>query len=155
MKSVLNLKFRRYFFRRRRLCYNLHLTDLQNTSTERNIKKIWEQWGEWRPSACAQTRLRCLSRYDSIHLSGFHCWSLLIQTCALLRHFLKRPIQDMCCGCKCGLFWQDLRTRGKGRGGGLYLRTCIPRFSFGIPGGEWNTEPEKGFLCWQGLCRSA
>lgn len=50
----------------------------------------------------------------SLRLRPFIRLSLLIQTCALLRHFLKRAIQDMCCGCKCGLFWQDLRMRGGG-----------------------------------------
>lgn len=41
----------------------------------------------------------------------------------LLRHFLKRAIQDMCCSCKWGLFWQDPRTWGSGG-------KCIPGPTF-------------------------
>ncbi len=56
----------------------------------------------------------------SLRLHSFICVSLpkFIDTdLTLLRHFLKRAIQDMCCSCKWGLFWQDPRTWGSERGG--------------------------------------
>lgn len=80
----------------------------------RSVKQRWyESDGEsCRLLVCVQTKPRCRSCYNSIHLSAFDYFSLLIQTWTLLRHFLKRAIQNMCCCCKWGLFWQDSKTWG-------------------------------------------
>lgn len=92
-----------------------------------NISR-WETYERWRLQQIvgsvaeqkpqysdeAATLSSGLSHYELIHLSAFTSTRLLIQTSALLRHFLKRAIQDMCCSCKWSLFWQDPRTWGTG-----------------------------------------
>lgn len=73
------------------------------------------------------------SRHASLGTTPFiylldYC-RLLIQTGALLRHFLKGAIQDMCSPCKLSLFWQDVRTWG------LWVR-CVCVWGGGIRWGS-------------------
>lgn len=73
---------------------------------------------------------------------------LLTQAGALLRHFLKGAMQDMCGPCKLGLFWQDpetwglrLRCAGRSSEGSLGVRT--PTFQGLVvvsPGGKQGRE---------------